>query len=590
MLESCTSVTKPSHSPPTADYQQSRTEALQFQTAEQRAEALITAAALAPSKQRQRIELEAAEQWFQAGNLQAATTLASGLDFSLDSDDWLLRRQFLIAQLRLEEGDETGARKALSFINQLEVTPQQLATAQQLLAAIKHSANLPLRPLSELVAQLAVGSSATQQHQLQAKILGELQRFPLFSLENNNVDHFSATVIPWANLAHIARSNTDPLQRLIKLDQWHEQFPSITVDADLLAEIEQPNLAKTEFPSHIALLLPYTGKLAHAGRALHHGIMTTYFASALARTTVEFRIYDNNDTNDVGELYRRAVAEGAELVIGPLTKEHIQELIEQRLITVPTLALNHIVAVGPQPPLMLQLGLSPEDEISQLSRLAWALGHRRAISFYPDNPLGTRLSQAFEKNWLALGGSLAAGQSYSSNTHDFSAEIQTLLGLDRSKQRHRTLQQASNMPLQFTPRRRQDIDFLFLAAFPAQARAIRPQFRFHQADNLPIFATSHLYPGTLNRDKNRDLNRVRLCDTPYTFSEHSDGPPLPRIYALGKDAFALLPYLTSLRESSLRGFHGATGVLRINQSGRLYAQLTCGRIRRGLPEKIAEWG
>lgn len=587
MLGSCVSKTTPTPTP--SDYQQAYAEALRLHPPAQRARALENAAAAAPQPQRQRIELEAAEQWMQASNDATALTVASRLDFSGDSDEWILRRQMLIAQLRLNQNDLAGARSALSFVNQLQVGPQQLASANQLLAAIHEAGSQPPESIADLVSRLTVATSATQQRRLQAKILSELQRFPLFALESDNPDNFGTSVIPWANLAHVALSEKDPLQRLTKLNQWQQQYPHIQIDTGLLTEIEQPELSATAPPARIALLLPYTGKLAHAGRALHDGIMTAYFDTALARSTVEFRSYDNNDTTDIGELYRRAVADGAEFIIGPLRKEHIRQLIEQHLITVPTLALNY-ADTAEQSPLLLQLGLSPEDEINQLSRLAWALGHRRAASFYPDNPLGTRLNDAFEKSWLALGGSYATGQAYPTKAHDYSAEIQTVLGLDRSKQRHRKLQQTLNLPLQFTPHRRQDIDFLFLAAFPAQARAIRPQFRFHQADDLPIFATSHLYSGTPNSLQNMDLNQVRLCDTPYTFSEHARNQPLPRIYALGNDAFSLLPYLTSLKASSLRGFEGTTGVLRIDQSGRFNAQLTCGRFRRGVPEEIAEWG
>jgi len=256
---------------------------------------------------------------------------------------------------------------------------------------------------------------------------------------------------------------------------------------------------------------------------------------------------------------------------------------------VPTLALNQINSAIKPPSLLTQLGLSPEDEIQQLAQLAWALGHHRAVAFYPDNPLGKRLSSAFEQSWLALGGTLAARQSYAPDSSDFSAEIQPLLGLDRSKQRHQRLQQALGQPLQFVPRRRQDIDFIFLAAFPSQARAIQPQFRFHQADDLPIFAASLLYSGIPNREQNRDLHQVRLCDTPGTFSLLPGHRSLPRIYALGKDAATLVAHLPALKTNKLLSLAGATGRLRIDDHGHVHSHLSCGRFRRGTAEAIAAW-
>jgi uncharacterized protein len=47
--------------------------------------------------------------------------------------------------------------------------------------------------------------------------------------------------------------------------------------------------------------------------------------------------------------------------------------------------------------------------------------------------------------------------------------------------------------LEYEPRRRQDADFLFLAARPNEALLMRPQLRFHYAGDLPIYATSSLY-------------------------------------------------------------------------------------------------
>lgn len=590
LLSGCVNTSQPSPGLESADPAQMRIRALLLPAGEPRAQALLTAATAAPATERRRLELEAAEQWLQAGRIETASALVNRLDFATDSDSWLLRRQMLVAQIKLIQDDLIGARSALNFINQLSVSPQERAAALQLLNSFRRSALSFPSLVATLATELTLTSSVAQQRQLQSQLLAELLRFPRSALDTSINDNFGLDARPWVELIQAARSQLSPLERSALLNEWQRRYPTVQVDPELLAQLRDSNPMASELPSKIALLLPYTGKLANAGKALHDGIMAAYFASPYAMASVELRSYDTGNATDVAEIYQRAVSEGAQLIIGPLRKQDIQLLVDQQRVTVPTLALNQIAHGGgiTPPPALIQFGLSPEDEIQQLARLAWTLGHRRAASFYPDTELGHRLKLAFEKSWQTLGGTLAVDQTYPPDTQDFSDQIEPLLGLDHSQRRHRQLETALQLPLQFTPRRRQDIDFLFLVAFPSQARAIRPQFRFHQADDLPLFATSHLYSGAPDKEKDKDLNQIRLCDTPHTFNK-SPHQPLPRIYALGMDAFGVLAYLPSLQTSALKRYDGATGKLQIGPAGRIHAQLACGYFRQGMPESIAEW-
>jgi outer membrane PBP1 activator LpoA protein len=559
--------------------------------------ALQTAALTATPAQRRRIELEAAEQWLAADNPTSALTLANRLDFSTDTDDWLLRRQLLISRAQLKQGNTQDAARALKFVGQLKLTPQQRLAAQRLLTTIEQrgdqttpssSQGLNSQWLTEQALRVE-GAPPGMRKRLQAELLVELLELPIFLLQDREASQLAPAVAPWAALALIMRGGHSPPQRQQQLSQWQLQYAAIRLDGTLLAQISNPDPQASPPPAQIALILPYTGSLSNAGQAVHQGIMASYFANDTLRERTQLRSYDSHDDADIAQLYNQALTDGAEMVIGPLRKQRIEQLAEKQLITVPTLALNQIDSITKPPSMLTQLGLSPEDEIDQLSQLAWALGHHRATAFYPDNQLGNRLAATFEKSWLALGGSFAARQSYAADSSDFSAEIQPLLGLDDSKQRHQRLQRALGQSLQFVPRRRQDIDFIFLAAFPAQARAIQPQFRFHQADDLPIFAASLLYSGIPSQEQNRDLHQVRLCDTPGTFSQSVGHRSLPRIYALGKDAATLIAYLPALKTSKLLSLAGATGRLRIDDHGHVHSHLSCGRFRRGTAEEIATW-
>jgi hypothetical protein len=56
--------------------------------------------------------------------------------------------------------------------------------------------------------------------------------------------------------------------------------------------------------------------------------------------------------------------------------------------------------------------------------------------------------------------------------------MSAILGFDESQRRYRALSAVVGA-LQFTPRRRDDLQFVFLAGQPVQGRLLRPQLRFH---------------------------------------------------------------------------------------------------------------
>ncbi|EPN70806.1 lipoprotein, partial [Pseudomonas syringae pv. actinidiae ICMP 19101] len=65
------------------------------------------------------------------------------------------------------------------------------------------------------------------------------------------------------------------------------------------------------------------------------------------------------------------------------------------------------------------------------------------------------------------------------------------------------------------PSRRQDIDFMFLAATPQQAQQIKPTMVFQYAGDVPVYATSHLFTNSNDHAQYMDLNGVRFCETPW---------------------------------------------------------------------------
>ena len=146
---------------------------------------------------------------------------------------------------------------------------------------------------------------------------------------------------------------------------------------------------------------------------------------------------------------------------------------------------------------------------------------------------------------------------------------------------------------EFTPRRRTDIDFVFLLANPAQARGINPTLAFYYAEDIPVYATSNAHESSYSRIETIDLNGIRFCEIPWKLMETSNfqqqiqatwpaaAAELSAFYALGVDAYQLYPRLKQLTSLKYSKINGVTGVLRLNDRNIITRELMWGQFKNG---------
>jgi outer membrane PBP1 activator LpoA protein len=277
--------------------------------------------------------------------------------------------------------------------------------------------------------------------------------------------------------------------------------------------------------------------------------------------------------DDILTLYNAAIDSGADLVIGPLDKAMVSALARSQALRVPTLTLNYAdensrkqLNVAPSLDLF-QFGLLPEDEARQLADLAIARDDRHAVALTPATEWGDRLSLAFRERYEAL---------------------------DASDRRYRRLVQILGMQIEFEPRRRQDVDAVFIAANPRQGRLIRPQLRFHRAADLPVYATSQVSSGIDDIQADRDLDGIIYTEMPWTLKstqlpEYQELASLwpkemeryANLFALGSDAYRVVPYLRRMQARPEERVAGNTGVLYMDERGRIHRELLFATFERG---------
>lgn len=384
-----------------------------------------------------------------------------------------------------------------------------------------------------------------------------------------------------------------------RLAAWQGSYPTHPVMPEILESLMRRRDEAADYPEHIALLLPLSGRFAQPAEAVRNGFLAAYYQQLDDSRVEQVRLYDvGSNPLSVYSVYQQAVRNGAKFVVGPLDKEAVDVLAVTGELPVPTLALNYASVEAPPPPALYQFGLSPEEEARQVAERTWLDGHVYAAALYPASDWGQRVFQAFRDRWAQLGGEIVEQQSYDASHNDFSDPIRRLLNLDESDSRYRSLARTAGAKIEFSPRRRQDIDFVFVAAYPRQARQIRPQFNYHHAADLPVYATSHVFTGELNPGMDRDMNGLLFGDMPWVLGQDQSGRSLrptverfmsptdrnlQRLYALGVDAFNLIAVLNPLARYPYERYQGETGSLSLDNQNRVHRELIWTQFRGGRP-------
>lgn len=399
----------------------------------------------------------------------------------------------------------------------------------------------------------------------------------------------------WLELNLIARrSNMLPSKIEPWINKWYQLYAEHPAGPNFAINLLQESKRIYIKPAKIALMLPFSGRLEGVSKAIQNGFMYAHYQNDDDAPVIEV-IDASTEAAQFNLQYQQAIQNGAEFIVGPLSKDLINILQRQEQLQVPTLTLNYGDDIAEPVLNLYQFGLRPEDEAEQIADFALAQDRHHAVTLVPDTDWGARLQSAFAKRFEALGGRVVGAEVYPSKKNDYSAAIKKLLNLTSSNQRHTILQQVIGTKAEFDPRRRQDIDMIFIAANSRQARLIKPQLKFHHAQGLPVFATSSIAAGKRNADTDRDLDEIQFVDIPWKLNNTGsrdyqqvnklwpdDGDRFGRLYALGIDSYRVIPSLRRLMIHPEESTSHHTGQLSVDKNGRVRRQLLMATYEKGL--------
>ena len=567
------------------------------------AQLYLNAATTAPAPRQTALRLEAGRLLAQGQLWEPLAGLLKDVDPARLQASQQDQYRLLRAELALSQNAPEQALEALRSIDTPEALPDQGQRYYELRAGAYALSGNALEAARQLVWLDNLIRDRQQRLDNQYRIWKQLSTLTTPALQQLQSSLPRDALSGWIELVLVSRATRgDPQQWNLALYDWRARYPGHPAEAALLPDVASQLGRAGVRARHIAVLLPLSGRTAESAAAIRDGLLAAYYWGEGERPELHF--YDTGeDSLQVWALYQQAVAAGADVVIGPLLKEQVEQLARAGQLQVPVLALNQIDDLEAIDQPLYQFGLAPEDEARQVAERLIAEGHGQVIALVPDSPWGTRVLTAFEEHFQALGGSLLDTGRYAADSVDFKGPIQQTLRLDDSRSRHRALERLLGQKLQFEVRRRQDVEAFFVLGYPEQARLIRPQLRFYRAGDVPVFSTSHVFSANPDAALDRDMDGVRFCDMPWVLDSYGDwssnrqrlaalwperSKRYQRLFALGFDAYGVLPWLDTLTLPGFGSFPGATGVLTLDSNNALHRGLEWAQFRGGMPRPLRE--
>jgi outer membrane PBP1 activator LpoA protein len=372
----------------------------------------------------------------------------------------------------------------------------------------------------------------------------------------------------WWALASLALSSFDLAGLRRGLVQWQRDYPDHPAGHPLpgaLARISNPVFS----PRTVALMVPLSGGLASAGTALRDGFLAAFYHGEADRRVL---IYDTS-TAPFANLYEQALADGADIIVGPLDKAAVSgaNALVARLL--PTLALNYLSAQEPAGNGFFQIGLAIEDEANAIAERILAEGLRRVVMYSTADDWSARAATQIRAR-LAGSDTELVSDTFIGNLRTITDVVGQSMLVPDSLGRRSELESTLGEALEFTARRRHDIDGIIALTDSVTSRALQPALAFHFASDIPVYATSQLTQGATH-GLSHELDGVRLTQMPWRVFpdpvrdalEHAlpgAQGDLDALYALGVDAYRIMDRAGSLAASSSTQILGATGMLMLD--------------------------
>ncbi|MFT2092047.1 penicillin-binding protein activator [Paraglaciecola sp. 2405UD69-4] len=458
------------------------------------------------------------------------------------------------------------------------------------------------------------------------KVWSLLKNLNLDELEQASLRH--TDLHPWLQLAIInKRFALDPAEYKQQIVNWQSRNLNEIIATNLPEEVVQMMQLEPISPSRIAVLVPLSGRLASQGLAIKKGILASYFSDLPNNVTKgynadllpsengspfkELRFFDSS-LKTPEEL--NALVADFDVVIGPLIKDKLAGLKailpEDKIL----LGLNRLDNIEAEQVSSISnlsseaedkrqaeryyFALAPEDEAQQLARHIYKKQLIHPVIFASESSATQRMAQAFIDEWQRHSNYTSPELITFKSNKDMREKITKALDVSQSKARIRQIEYLSNQEVFGVERNRRDIDAIILFANPNQTELLNPIIEASLSpfarQSLSVFASSRSYSIDVNQNSLRDLRNLTFTDMPWMLPDHQwddlsaqvnelwpqEKDSLLRLFAMGVDAYNLVPHLRTLKLLSEVERHSLTGDITIDIDGVIHRRLPWAQVKQ----------
>jgi len=551
----------------------------------------LQAAENASAESRNELRLEAAEAALRADALGLARKAIAPIDSESLGNDRRNRLELVRVQLRIAD---MRPGKAIELVPPppADTPPETAARIWGLRAELFFDSGRLVDGVHALVQRDVWLMTPDAARTNDERIWQTLKGAPLGEIDTGTLRGEDRITRGWIELARIADRMWVSRHRLEQqIGQWRQRYPGHPAMRHILPRrfdytVSRDKAAERPSGGSLGLALPLTGSYANAAKAIQKGFLMAYYAEGDGQRPA-VHVYDTNAAMGMGKVLEDAETDAVQILVGPLAKHRLEALAKPPRPEMAVLALNYIENTPADGLPFYQFGLSPEDEARAAAEYAARKSWGRAVALVPHGDWGNRVLEAFRDELEYVGGRLLSAARFEPSKKDHATPIRALTDYWQAPE---DMDSSEHEP---------DIDFIFIAAQPAQARLLRSQLRFFRASRIPVLATSHAYAGREDPERDVDLDGLIFADMPWLLdtgdgtiaSRHRRAGALwpeimanqPRLFALGYDAYLLYQRLRDGRPQPGTLLTGNTGELYLESDGQIRRHLEWAQFVDGKP-------
>ena len=497
---------------------------------------------------------------------EPAPTITSDVEPQIDTAP-VLENPIEVASAKLSRNEPELAILTINTINPKSLSKEQRADLLRIKGQAYRQLNMSIAALRFDAERLRYLNDNAL-NAVSRQILGELEELPERILQD-----LRAGTGLLAGMAHALLlkrvPSEDGILRWLRKYRTHPLLRAGLQDYDFLTAVEPPK----DFD--VTVLLPLSGDLGNAGRAIRDGMLFEY-QRRRSEFGVALRIIDTEKLSR-DELTAIGQSTQSEFIIGPLQKDKVVALLESKP-RLPVLVLNHIKTDSPDliaPAYSLSLAIE-DDAKSAVDQIAREIQRPHVVILYTDSPLGLRAAEAVVEQLTFIGGS--SGGEFALDAKKPETAITQAFGVNDSENRRRELSKTLGLRLEHTPRIRQDMTAIVVHTDPKKAQQIRPLMEFYYLDETPVYLIGAYRPDLVNIAE--DLRNSHLIVTPWDLGTNEKQVLAERANARGVFGSLLGVGIDAMHMTMQLGFggptsiQGQTGYLSLGSNSMIHRQLS----------------